>query len=86
MVTHTIPAGVYVFAVISLISAVGLILSVMFQTSKAESFSAAMGSGSETKFKPGSREEWLYKITRVTAVLWIFSLLITAVWYYRAAG
>jgi protein translocase SecG subunit len=70
--------------IISLLSGVALILSVMFQTSKAEGFSAAMGSGSETRFKPGSREEWLYKITRVAAIVWILSCLLVAVlWYAR---
>jgi protein translocase SecG subunit len=68
--------------IISLLSGIALILSVMFQTSKAEGFSAAMGSGSETRFKPGSREEWLYKITRVSAIVWIVSCLVVAVIWY----
>jgi protein translocase SecG subunit len=68
--------------IISLLSGLALIVSVMFQTSKADGFSAAMGSGSETRFKPGSREEWLYKITRVSAIVWIVSCLLVAVFWY----
>lgn len=72
------------FAVIAVLSGIALILSVMFQTAKAESLSAAMGGGgSDTRFKPGSREEWLYKITRVAAVVWIVSVLLMSVFYYR---
>ena len=72
------------FAVIAVVSGAALILSVMFQTSKAESLSAAMGGGgSESRFKPGSREEWLYKITKVAAVVWILSVLVMTVLYYR---
>ena len=71
-------------AVMAMISGVTLILSVMFQTAKAESLSAAMGGGgSDTRFKPGSREEWLYKITKVAAVVWILSVLVMTVLYYR---
>jgi protein translocase SecG subunit len=77
-------APVIIFGIISLVSAIALILSVMFQTTKAESFSAALGSGSETRFKPGSREEWLYKITRVSAITWIISLLFMSIFYYNA--
>lgn len=86
MGTHTFTVPEMIFGIISLISGIALILSVMFQTTKAESFSAAMGSGSETRFKPGSREEWLYKITRVSAVIWIISLAIMAAMYYRMQG
>ena len=75
---------VMVFGAIALFSGLALILSVMFQTSKAESFSAAMGGGGgETRFKPGSREEWLYKITKVSALIWLFSLTaMTISWYH----
>lgn len=69
--------------IIALLSSLALVLSVMFQTSKADGFSAAMGSGSETRFKPGSREEWLYKITRVSAIIWIVSALLVAVLWYN---
>lgn len=75
---------VMAFGAIALFSGLALVLSVMFQTSKAESFSAAMGGGaSETRFKPGSREEWLYKITKVSAIVWLFSLTaMTVTWYH----
>jgi protein translocase SecG subunit len=72
--------------VITLISGIALILSVMLQTTKADSFSAAMGGGGgmESKFKPGSKEEWLYKITKVSAVVWIISMLFTSFLWYKA--
>ena len=44
------------------------------------------GGGAETRFKPGSREEWLYKVTRVSAIVWIVCVLVVAVLTYRAAG
>jgi len=73
--------------VVSCLSAVSLVLSVMLQTSKAEGLGAAMGGGgAETRFKPGSREEWLYKVTRVSAIVWIVCVLVVAVLTYRAAG
>jgi len=75
-------ALMYVVQAIALLSGVALVVSVMLQTSKAESFSAAMGTGSDTRFKPGSREEWLYKLTRVSAIIWIVSCLVVAVLYY----
>ena len=76
---------VLVCAAISLVSGLTLILTVMFQTSKAEGFSAAMGGGgSESRFKPGSREEWLWKITRVAAVVWGISCLMLAFFHYRS--
>lgn len=78
----TVP--VIIFGVISLFSAIALILSVMLQTSKAESFSAAMGSGSETRFKPGSKEEWLYKITKYSAIVWLVAMVVGAFLHYRA--
>ena len=71
------------FSVLALLSGIALILSVMFQTSKADSFSAAMGSGSDTRFKPGSREEWLYKITKVSAIIWLASILLTSIVWYK---
>ena len=73
-----------VLAIIAAVSALGLILSVVFQTSKAEGFSAAMGGGgSESRFKPGSREEWLYKLTKVFAIIWILSCLFMAYFWYH---
>lgn len=71
-------------AVVALTSGIALILSVMFQTSKAEGFSAAMGGGgTDTRFKPGSREEWLYKLTKVSAVVWLVSCTVmAALWYH----
>lgn len=74
--------------IVSGLAAVALILSVMLQTSKAEGLSAAMGGGSAeaSRFKPGSREEWLYKVTRVAAVVWIVTVLVVAVISYGRFG
>lgn len=71
--------------VIALASGLALILSVMLQTTKAESFSAAMGSGSSGeggRFKPGSKEEWLYKITRFSAIVWAVACVLVAFFAY----
>ncbi len=76
----------YFFIVVAAVSGLALILSVMFQTSKAESFSAAMGgggSGADGRFKPGSKEEWLYKITKVSAVVWLISAVLSGYVYYQ---
>ena len=76
-----------VLIVIALVSGVALILSVMLQTTKAESFSAAMGgggSGEGGRFKPGSKEEWLYKITRFSAVIWLVACVVGAYLWYNA--
>ncbi len=70
-------------SVVCVVSGIALILSVMLQTTKADSFSAAMGAGMETRFKPGSREEWLYKITRVSAVFWMVTCVLTSYLWYR---
>lgn len=74
-----------VFFVIALISGIALILSVMLQTTKAESFSAAMGgsSGADRRFKPGSKEEWLYKITKFSAIVWLVASVIGAYLHYH---
>ncbi|NSW56510.1 MAG: preprotein translocase subunit SecG [Armatimonadetes bacterium] len=74
------------FFVIAALSGAALILSVMLQTTKAESFSAAMGgsSGADRRFKPGSKEEWLYKITKYSAIVWLVAMVIGSFLHYRA--
>ena len=73
----------YVFMSIALLSGIALIISVMMQTNKAESFSAAMGGGGDQgRFRKGSREEMLDKITKYAAIVWIVSCaLLAVVWY-----
>ena len=71
-------------AVVALVSGIALTVSVMLQTSKADSFSAAMGGGMESsRFKPGSREEWLYKITKFSAIVWLVASVIGAYLHYH---
>ena len=72
-------------SVVTLVSGIALILSVMFQTTKADGFSAAMGTGGMdgSKFKPGSREEWLYRLTKFSAIVWILAMLATSFVYYK---
>jgi protein translocase SecG subunit len=72
--------------VISIISGIALIASVIMQTTKADSFSAAMGGGGadSTKFRPGSREYWLEKVTKTSAVVWLVSMFFGAVLWYHS--
>jgi protein translocase SecG subunit len=74
----------YIFMSIALISGIALIIAVMMQTNKAESFSAAMGGGGgdQGRFRKGSREEMLDRITKYSAIVWIVSCaLLAIVWY-----
>ncbi len=61
--------------VIAAISGIALIAAVALQTSKAESLSAAMGGGAadSSRFRKGSREEMLDRITKYSAIIWISS-------------
>lgn len=70
--------------IIASLAAVAIILSVMFQTSKADGFSAAMGGGTNTaRFKEGSKEAWLDKIAKVAAVIWVVACLVGAILWYK---
>jgi protein translocase SecG subunit len=62
-----------ILMIIATISGVALIAAVAMQTSKAESFSAAMGGGSgdTSRFRKGSREELLDRLTKYSAIVWI---------------
>lgn len=69
--------------IISVVTAIGLITSVVMQTSKAESFSAAMGGTDASQFRKGTREELLARLTKYFAIAWIISVSIGAVvWYH----
>lgn len=69
--------------IISTLAAVGLIVVVVLQTSKAESFSAAMGGADASQFRKGTREELLARLTKYFAIAWIVSVTIgTIVWYH----
>ena len=74
-----------VTSVIAGISGVALIVAVVMQTTKADSFSAAMGAGVESsKFRKGSREDWLEKITRYSAIVWLLAMVVYAVQWYHS--
>ncbi|MEA3401217.1 MAG: preprotein translocase subunit SecG [Armatimonadota bacterium] len=69
--------------VTSAVTALGLIVSVVLQTSKAESFSAAMGGTDASQFRKGTREELLARLTKYFAIAWIVSVSVgTVIWYY----
>lgn len=70
-------------SVLCLVSGIGLIVSVVLQTSKAESFSAAMGGADTGQFRKGTREELLARITKYLAIVWIVSSVVSAVLWYR---
>jgi len=68
---------------ICLLSGVGLIVTVMLQTSKAESFSAAMGGADTGQFRKGTREEMLARLTKYLAIIWIVGSVVSAILWYR---
>ncbi len=68
----------------SLVSGLTLIVAVTLQTSKAESFSAAMGGSDSTQFRKGTREELLARVTKYMAIIWIASCCVGAVLWYHA--
>ncbi len=69
--------------IISALLALGLIICVTLQKSKAESFSAAMGGGDASQFQKGTREELLARLTKYFAIGWIIMVFIGAVvWYH----
>lgn len=73
--------------IIAVISGVALVIAVMLQTSKAESFSAAMGgAGDSGRFRKGSREEMLDRVTKYSAIVWISACVLYAIVYYRFMG
>jgi len=41
-------------------------------------------SGADRRFKPGSKEEWLYKITKYSAIVWLVAMVVGAFLHYRA--
>ncbi|MGD9495792.1 MAG: preprotein translocase subunit SecG [Armatimonadota bacterium] len=69
--------------IISSVTALGLIIVVALQTSKAESFSAAMGGADAGQFRKGTREELLARLTKYFAYVWIASVTFTAIVWYR---
>jgi len=73
-----------ILMIIAMISGVALVVAVAFQTSTDQSFSAAMGGGGAdpSKFRKGSKEEMLDRLTKYSAIVWIVSCAIYAVMHY----
>ena len=72
-----------VLMIISSVFGIALIVTVCLQTSKAESFSAAMGGTDSSQMRKGSREELLARLTKYFAIAWIVSAaLMSVVWYH----
>jgi protein translocase SecG subunit len=59
-----------------------LIVSVLFQKSKSEGF-AALGGGEGTRYKKGSWDDFLERITKWAAVAWTIASLLLAIAYYK---
>jgi len=69
--------------IISALLGIALIITVVLQTSKAESFSAAMGGTDSSQFRKGTREELLARLTKYFAIAWIVVVTLNAVvWYH----
>jgi protein translocase SecG subunit len=72
-----------ILMIIAAISGIALIAAVTLQTSKAESFSAAMGGGGSdaSRHRKGSREEMLDRLTKYSAIVWISAAALHYVMY-----
>ena len=70
--------------IISTVLGIALIVTVVLQTSKAESFSAAMGGTDASQFRKGTREELLARLTKYFAIGWILAMVIMAIIWYHA--
>ncbi len=76
-----------ILMIIAAISGIALITAVTLQTTKAESFSAAMGTGADsTRFRKGSREEILERITKFSAIVWISSAALYYIVYMASTS
>ena len=69
--------------VIALAAGIAIIVAVMFQASKADGFSAALGGADTSRSREGSREAWLEKIAKVGAVVWVLACLAVAILWYK---
>ena len=71
------------FQILACVSGVGLIISVLFQTTTAEGFSASLGGQETSRFQKGSRDELLEKACKICAIVWILSMLFVAIFRFR---
>ncbi|MBD3291760.1 MAG: preprotein translocase subunit SecG [Armatimonadia bacterium] len=70
--------------IISSLLGLALIVTVVLQTSKAESFSAAMGGTDASQFRKGTREELLARLTKYFAIAWVIAVTAIAIIWYHA--
>jgi protein translocase SecG subunit len=71
--------------IVCIISGIVLIAAVVMQTTKADGFSAAMGSGSAdaSRFRKGSKEDMLEKVTKASAIVWLAFMIAAAILWYH---
>jgi len=75
---------IYVAMAIAGITGVGLILSVLFQTTTAEGFSASLGGQETSRFQKGSKDELLDKVCKICAIVWIISMLFVSIFWFQS--
>ena len=69
---------------IAVVSGLAIIIAVVLQKTKADGFSAAMGGGAGiTRHTPDSKEAWLDKIAKYSAIIWVLACLFVAIMWYR---
>ena len=70
--------------IVCMLSGIVLITAVVMQTTKADGFSAAMGGSADaSRFRKGSKEDLLEKVTKASAVVWLVFMVIAAVLWYH---
>lgn len=72
----------YATGAVACLTGIGLILSVLFQTTTAEGFSASMGGQETSRFQKGSKDELLDKVCKICAVVWIISMLFFSIFWF----
>ena len=84
-VLHPLPEDRMLTAsiIVACVSGVALIASVVAQTTTAEGFSASMGGQETSRFQKGSRDELLEKVCKASAIVWILSMLVVAMVWFR---
>ncbi len=68
---------------VAVLSGLAIVTVVLLQKSRADGFSAAMGGADQARYTPGSKEEWLDKIAKVAAVIWVLACLAVAILWYQ---
>ena len=74
---------IYVAMAVAALTGIGLILSVLFQTTTAEGFSASLGGQETSRFQKGSKDEMLDKVCKICALIWIVAMLFVAIFWFN---